>query len=113
MRTTPKKSKRRRAAAGSKPKSVSRRPKKIWLQLASGPNSEALPDQFQRIKSQNRDALDGIKGYIAKGPDRSRLLIGPFRDSEDAEIFAEGLESVNAFRWTNSETDTIVPIGTN
>lgn len=94
-------------------KSVSRRPKKIWLQLASGPNSEALPDQFQRIKSQNRDALDGIKGYIAKGPDRSRLLIGPFRDSEDAEIFAEGLESVNAFRWTNSETDTIVPIGTN
>jgi Flp pilus assembly protein TadD len=94
-------------------KSVARRPKKIWLQLASGPNSEALPDQFQRIKSQNREALDGIKGYIAKGPDRSRLLIGPFRDSEDAEIFAEGLESVNAFRWTNSETDTIVPIGTN
>ena len=90
-----------------------RRPKKIWLQLASGPNSDALPDQFQRIKSKNREVLDGIKGYIAKGPDRSRLLIGPFRDGDDAEIFAEGLESVNAFRWTNSETDTIVPLGTN
>jgi len=86
---------------------------KIWLQLASGPNSDALPVQFQKIKSKNRDLFDGIKGYIARGPDRSRLLIGPFRDSEDAEIFAEGLESVNAFRWTNSETDTIVPIGTN
>ena len=93
--------------------STTRRPKKIWLQLASGPNSAALPDQFQRIKSKNREALEGIKGYIAKGPDRSRLLIGPFRDSQDAEIFAEALESVNAFRWTNSETDTIVPIGTN
>ena len=89
------------------------RKSKIWLQLASGPNSDALPVQFQKIKSKNRDLFDGIKGYIAKGPDRSRLLIGPFRDNEDAEIFAEGLESVNAFRWTNSETDTIVPIGTN
>ena len=86
---------------------------KIWLQLASGPNSDALPDQFQRIKSKNREMFDGIKGYIAKGSDRSRLLIGPFRDNEDAEIFAEGLESVNAFRWTNSATDTIVPIASN
>ena len=89
------------------------RAKKIWLQLASGPNSDALPDQFQRIKSKNREIFDGIKGYIAKGPDRSRLLIGPFRDNEDAEIFAEALESVNAFRWTNSEIDTIVPIASN
>ena len=56
--------------------------------------------------------FDGIKGYVAKGPDRSRLLIGPFRSSADAETFAGGLESVNAFRWTNSETDTIVPLGT-
>ena len=89
------------------------RARKIWLQLASGPNSDALPDQFDRIKSKNRDIFDGIKGYIAKGSDRSRLLIGPFRDNEDAEIFADALESVNAFRWTNSETDTIVPIAAN
>ena len=94
-------------------KAATHREKKIWLQLASGPNSAALPEQFQRIKSRNSEVLDGIKGYVAKGSDRSRLLIGPFRNNEDAEIFAEGLESVNAFRWTNSETDTIVPIGTN
>lgn len=86
---------------------------KIWLQLASGPNSDALPGQFQRIKSKNREMFDGIKGYIARGSDRSRLLIGPFRDNADAETFAEGLESVNAFRWTNSATDTIVPIASN
>jgi hypothetical protein len=55
--------------------------------------------------------FDGIKGYVARSPDRSRLLIGPFRSSADAETFAEGLESVNAFRWTNSEVDTIVPLG--
>ncbi|QNN67313.1 hypothetical protein H9L13_12010 [Sphingomonas lutea] len=87
------------------------KPKKIWLQLASGPNPDALPDQFQRIKSRNAEMFDGIKPYVAKGPERARLLIGPFKSSADAETFAEGLESVNAFRWTNSETDTIVPLG--
>lgn len=88
--------------------------KKIWLQLASGQNAEALPGQFNRIKMRNRDLFDGIKGFVAKGGDRARLVIGPFRSAGDAETFAEDLESVDvtAFRWSNSETDTIVPLGT-
>ena len=88
--------------------------KKIWLQLASGLNAEALPSQFNRIKAKNRDLFDGISGYVAKGPDRSRLVIGPFRSASDAETFAEDLHSidVNAFKWSNSESDTIVPLGT-
>ena len=89
-------------------------PGKIWLQLASGANASALPAQFKRIKSHNSELMDGIKGYIAQGPDRSRLVIGPFRGTSDAQIFAEDLESVgvNAFRWTNSSSDQIVPLGT-
>jgi hypothetical protein len=89
-------------------------PGKIWLQLASGPNPGALPSQFQRIKSHNRELMAGITGYVAKGPDRSRLVIGPFRGSSDAQIFAEDLESVgvSAFRWTNSQADQIVSLGT-
>ena len=89
-------------------------PRKIWLQLASGANADALPTQFSRIKSRSRDLFDGIKGYVAKGPDRARLVIGPFRGKSDAETFAEDLGSVgiDAFSWTNSETDKIVPLGT-
>ena len=88
--------------------------RKIWLQLASGPNPDALPGQFRSIKSRGREIMDGIKGYVAKSPDRARLVIGPFKNNADAETFAEGLDSVdvNAFRWTNSEVDTIVPLGT-
>ena len=89
------------------------RARKIWLQLASGTNPDALPRDFHRIKARNPELLEGIKGYVAKGPDRSRLVIGPFKNSSDAETFAEGLESVNAFRWTNSDADTIVPIANN
>ena len=89
-------------------------PGKIWLQLASGPNAAALPSQFNRLKSHNPELMDGIKGYVAKGPDRARLVIGPFRGTSDAQIFAEDLGSVgvNAFRWTNSSSDQIVPLGT-
>ncbi len=88
--------------------------KKIWLQLASGQNAEAMPGQFNRIKSKNRELFDGIKGFVAKGGDRARLVIGPFRSASDAQIFAEDLESIDvtSFRWSNSETDTIVPLGT-
>lgn len=90
------------------------RPSKVWLQLASGQNPDALPGQFKRLKSRGSEVLDGIKGYVAKGPDRARLVIGPFRGKSDAETFAEDLDSVgiDAFSWTNSPSDMIVPLGT-
>lgn len=88
--------------------------KKLWLQLASGSNADALPDQFRRLKSRHRDLFDGVSGYVAKSGDKARLVIGPFRGRADAEIFAEDLGSigVDAFSWTNSPSDRIVPLGT-
>jgi cell division protein FtsN len=85
-------------SAGQEP-----RKQKVWLQLASGATAEALPSHFQRLKSRNRDLLEGISGYIAQEESKVRLLIGPFKNRSDAEIFAEGLESarVDAFSWTN------------
>jgi tetratricopeptide (TPR) repeat protein len=87
---------------------------KIWLQLASGPNAAALPEEFERIKSRNSELMEGIRGYVAKGAGRSRLVIGPFRGSSDAEIFADDLQTVgvDAFKWTNSASDEIVPLAT-
>ncbi len=76
---------------------------KVWLQLASGNNVAAMPDQFRRIKRSTRDLLDGIEGYVAEEPNRVRLLIGPFKNRSDASIFAEDLSalSIDAFSWTN------------
>lgn len=87
---------------------------KIWLQLASGSNPAALSSQFDRIKSKDKELFDGITGYVARSPDRSRLVIGPFRSAGDADTFAEdlGVMNINSFKWSNSETDQIVPIGT-
>jgi tetratricopeptide (TPR) repeat protein len=87
---------------------------KIWLQLASGSNAAALSGQFQQMKSKNSDLFDGVPGYIARSPDRARLLVGPFRSSSDADTFAEDLRTVDvtAFKYSNSPADQIVPLGT-
>lgn len=79
--------------------------KRFWVQLASGPNPTALPGEFRKLKSRHAEALKGLSPYIAESGDRSRLLIGPFKDRDDATIFAEGLESdgVSAFSWTAPE----------
>lgn len=76
---------------------------KLWIQLASGPNATALPDEFDRMKKRNRELFEGISGYIAEEPGKARLLIGPFRNNEEANIFADDLASVHieAFTWTN------------
>ena len=99
----------RQQPARTTPAPVARR---VWLQLASGSNPAEFADQFRRIKSRGEDMFDGIQGYVAKAPDRSRLVIGPFRNSTDAQTFADDLQDlhITAFSWTNSPSDTIVPL---
>lgn len=85
---------------------------KIWLQLASGQNVDDLSNRFRRLKRENPDLFEGIKPYLSRSADRSRLLVGPFKGTSDATIFAEDLKTVgvDAFRFTNSQTDRIAPL---
>ncbi|MBA3510906.1 hypothetical protein [Sphingomonas sp.] len=91
-----------RRAPDSSAAAMASRPR-VWVQLASGSNPDALPDQFRRMKSRHRELFEGISGYVAESADRSRLLIGPFRSATDADIFVQDLESVrvDAFSWTS------------
>jgi Flp pilus assembly protein TadD len=87
---------------------------KIWLQLATAQDVDDLASRFQRLKNKNPDLFDGIKPYVSRSEDRARLLVGPFRGSSDADIFAEDLKTigVEAARFTNSQTDRIAPLAT-
>jgi Flp pilus assembly protein TadD len=82
---------------------------KLWLQLASGANASSLPAEFDRMKRRNSDLFDGISGYVFDDGTRARLLVGPFRSSEDAGIFADDLASVHidAFTWTSKPGQAI------
>ncbi|HEU0284484.1 MAG TPA: hypothetical protein VFR52_05005 [Sphingomicrobium sp.] len=83
--------------------------RKLWIQLASGPNASDLPEQFQRMKSRNNKLFEGISGYVFEEPGKARLLIGPFRNNEEANIFAEDLASVriDAFTWSSKAGQAI------
>jgi Flp pilus assembly protein TadD len=85
---------------------------KIWLQLASGANPAALPGEFRRMKSRNPDLFEGIAGYLFEQGGRSRLLIGPFRNAEEAGIFADDLQTVeiDAFQWTSQPGQTLTKL---
>ena len=87
---------------------------KVWLQLASASNSDDLAGRFQRLKAKDPGLFEGIKPYVARSGDGSRLVIGPFRGTSDAELFAEDLESigVSPMKWTNSQADRIAPLAT-
>jgi tetratricopeptide (TPR) repeat protein len=82
---------------------------KLWLQLASGGSASSLPAEFDRLKRKSRDLFDGISGYVFDDGGRARLLIGPFRSEDDAEIFADDLASIHidAFTWTSQPGQTI------
>jgi tetratricopeptide (TPR) repeat protein len=97
------------AAAGATAMQTAVHRRRHWVQLASGPSASALPDQFRRTRARGADLLKGLSGYVAEEQGRARLLIGPFRNSEEAQIFAEDLESegVRAFSWTSAEGQTI------
>ncbi len=82
---------------------------KLWLQVASGASAAALPGEFDRLKRKSRDLFEGISGYIFDDGSRARLLIGPFKNSDDASVFADDLASVHidAFTWTSQPGQTI------
>jgi Flp pilus assembly protein TadD len=110
------KAKQLASATPAKPATVRRtatvQDRKIWLQLASGRNTDDLAEQFKLLKARHRTLFRGIDGYVASESSRNRLLIGPFRGSSDADIFAEDLDTigVDAFKWSNSASDRIVPL---
>jgi tetratricopeptide (TPR) repeat protein len=87
----------------SAPPAAAAKPR-IWLQLASGSDASALPEQYRRIANRDRELFENISGYVADEGGRSRLLIGPFKSTADAETFAEDLSSVNidSFSWTSA-----------
>jgi hypothetical protein len=64
------------------------------------------------MKAKDPELFKGITPYMAQSGDGARLVIGPFRGTSDAELFAEDLETigVSPLKWTNSQADRIAPL---
>jgi Flp pilus assembly protein TadD len=80
-------------------------PRRFWVQLASGPDTNALGAQFARIAARDPDLFKGISPYVAETGGRSKLLVGPFHSSADSTTFVENLNDshIDGFSWTSPE----------
>ena len=78
-------------------------PSRVWVQLASGPDEGALGAQFARIAARMPDLFAGIRPFVSTVGERTKLLIGPFKDRENSEIFIEELADaqIAGFSWVS------------
>ena len=84
---------------------------KLWLELASGENVDALAGKFRRLKASDPEVFQGITPYVARSADRTRLIVGPFRGESDVANFSEDLDTLGEtsgltpdYRWKVART---------
>jgi hypothetical protein len=87
--------------------------RRIWVQLGGKPDEAALKAEFQRLKGRAPDLLGDKAAWAAPaGATSSRLLVGPFKTQEDADLFVGLLDDqgLRATAWTSQEGQEIVKL---
>ena len=89
-------------------------PKRVWIQLASGASEASLSGQYARIVQREPAIFVGIRPYVTDIDGRTKLLIGPFKNSEDSKIFLENLADVriDGFSWTSPQGQVVRKLAT-
>lgn len=64
---------------------------RVWVQLASDTDMNKLASRFAHIAGRLPDLFQGIRPYVSSVGDRTKLLVGPFKDRENSEHFIDAL----------------------
>jgi tetratricopeptide (TPR) repeat protein len=75
---------------------------RIWVQVLTGSNRDAMGKEWQRLVRE-ASALRGRKPYLTPWRNNYRLLTGPFASEGEAQGFLGQLrkDGVSAFQWTS------------
>lgn len=75
---------------------------RIWVQVLTGSNREAMGKEWQRLVNQAA-ALRARKPSITPWRSNYRLLTGPFASDAEAQAFVEKLrgQGVSSYQWTS------------
>ena len=68
-----------------------RNPARIWVQIATGRNTNALPQTLRQIRNKAPKALDGQRAWYVSFRQTNRLLVGPVRSSAAARDLVNDL----------------------
>jgi len=78
-------------------------PSRIWVQVATGRDRNALGFDWRRMIRANAALFRGKKPYLSAWGQSTRLLTGPFESEAAAEAFINQLRraDINSFVWTS------------
>jgi len=79
-------------------------PSRIWVQVATGRDKDALAFDWRRMSRQAPEAFRGKKGSVSDWGARNRLLAGPFPTEAAANAFMGQLRTAKvdgSFVWTS------------
>ncbi len=88
-------------------------PSRIWVQVATGRDREALAFDWRRISRKAGDLLAGRKGYLAEWNEANRLLAGPMESRSAAQELVTALkaEEIDSFVFTSRAGEAVEPLG--
>lgn len=80
-------------------------PRRIWVQLATGRDVEALAFDWRRFSRQAPKLLEGFGPHVTPWGRANRLLAGPLGSAGDARrlVNALGAKGLEAFAYTSPE----------
>ena len=80
-------------------------PSRIWVQLATGQDLEALGFDWRRMRRKAPDLLDQYTPHTARWGQANRLLAGPLNDRQEARDLINALnrKGMDSFSYTSPE----------
>lgn len=87
-------------------------PRRIWVQVATGANTRALPATWKRIREDNATVLKGLSGYTVPYRATNRLLAGPVKSAAAARALINALarNGVSATSWSSEAGQEILKL---
>ncbi|VAW05608.1 Flp pilus assembly protein TadD, contains TPR repeat [hydrothermal vent metagenome] len=79
------------------------RPKRYWVQVATGSNMSALKHDFRQMKKKNAKLFGEMQGWTSPWGKTRRMVIGPFDDLSSAKKFdsAYRKNGGDSFAWVS------------
>jgi len=87
-------------------------PSRVWVQVATGRDRDALGFDWRRITRKAGAAMEGRSGYLAHWGETNRLLTGPFPSQKEASAFVKELNEagIDSFTFTSAAGEAIDPL---
>jgi Flp pilus assembly protein TadD len=86
----------------AKPARATTSASRIYVQLAGGANADRMGREFERIRKTKASLFRSRSPLVSEVKGWSRLLVGPFKNAEEAQEFVNDLQAakLQGFVWT-------------